>query len=37
MSDPAGFGKFSNDLLVGNFSTGQIDAYNFEWTIQGKA
>ncbi len=26
---PAGFGTFSNDLLVGNFSTGQIDAYNY--------
>jgi uncharacterized protein (TIGR03118 family) len=25
---PAGFGKFSNDLLVGNFSSGRIDAYS---------
>jgi uncharacterized protein (TIGR03118 family) len=24
---PAGFGKFSNDLIVGNFSSGLIDAY----------
>jgi uncharacterized protein (TIGR03118 family) len=23
-----GFGEYDNDLLVGNFSTGQIDAYN---------
>ncbi|MFI5457672.1 MAG: TIGR03118 family protein [Isosphaerales bacterium] len=33
---PAGFGKFSNDLLVGNFSTGQIDAYNFSGRFKGK-
>jgi uncharacterized protein (TIGR03118 family) len=25
-----GFGEFSNDLLVSNFSTGQIDAYNLD-------
>jgi uncharacterized protein (TIGR03118 family) len=25
---PAGFGKFSGDLLVGNFGDGHIDAYN---------
>jgi uncharacterized protein (TIGR03118 family) len=25
---PAGFGKFSNDLLVGNFTSGRINAYN---------
>ncbi len=24
---PSGFGKFSNDLIVGNFSSGLIDAY----------
>ena len=34
---PESFGKFSNDILVGNFSTGQIDAYNFRGTIQGTA
>ncbi len=33
---PAGFGNFSNDLLVGNFSTGQIDAYNFSGRFKGK-
>jgi uncharacterized protein (TIGR03118 family) len=33
---PSGFGKFSNDLLVGNFSTGQIDAYNFSGRFKGK-
>ncbi len=32
---PAGFGKFSNDLLVGNFSTGQIDAYNASGRFKG--
>ena len=25
---PAGFGEFANDLLVGNFGDGMIDAYN---------
>lgn len=25
---PAGFGGFSNDLLIGNFGDGRIDAYN---------
>jgi uncharacterized protein (TIGR03118 family) len=25
---PAGFGKFANDLLVGNFGDGHIDAFN---------
>jgi uncharacterized protein (TIGR03118 family) len=25
---PANFGKFSNDLLVGNFGNGQINAYD---------
>jgi uncharacterized protein (TIGR03118 family) len=29
---PSGFGKFSNDLIVGNFSSGLIDAY----TVKGK-
>jgi len=37
---PAGFGSFGNDLLVGNFGNGEIDAYNaingaFEGTIDG--
>ena len=27
---PAGFGKFSNHLLVGNFSSGRIDAYSIK-------
>src|SRR4051812_41519913 len=27
---PADFGKFSNDLLVGNFSSGRIDAYTLK-------
>jgi uncharacterized protein (TIGR03118 family) len=27
---PSGFGKFSNDLLVGNFSSGRIDAYSLK-------
>ena len=32
---PAGFGKFGNDLLVGNVTTGQIDAYNASGVFQG--
>jgi uncharacterized protein (TIGR03118 family) len=36
---PAGFGQFGNDLLVGNFGNGWIDAYSttgtFEGTIDG--
>ena len=36
---PAGFGEFSNDLLVGNFGNGEIDAYStagvFEGTLDG--
>jgi uncharacterized protein (TIGR03118 family) len=27
---PSGFGKYSNDLLVGNFGSGKIDAYNLK-------
>jgi uncharacterized protein (TIGR03118 family) len=27
---PANFGKFSGDLLVGNFGNGHINAYNLE-------
>jgi uncharacterized protein (TIGR03118 family) len=30
---PAGFGRFSGDLLVGNFGDGRIHAYN-QWTGQ---
>ncbi len=33
---PKSFGSFSNDILVGNFSTGEIDAYNFGGTFQGQ-
>ncbi len=32
---PANFGEFSNDILVGNFASGLIDAYNPGWDIQG--
>ena len=33
---PSGLGKFSNDLLVGNYNTGQIDAYNFSGRFKGQ-
>jgi uncharacterized protein (TIGR03118 family) len=33
---PASFGKFSNDLLVGNNSSGRIDAYNSKGTFEGQ-
>jgi uncharacterized protein (TIGR03118 family) len=34
---PAGFGKFSNHLLVGNFGDGTINAYNVNnFTFAGK-
>jgi uncharacterized protein (TIGR03118 family) len=33
---PAGFGKFSNDLLVGNFSSGLIDAYSAKGKLAGQ-
>jgi uncharacterized protein (TIGR03118 family) len=32
---PAAFGKFSNDLLVGNFSSGLIDAYSVKGKFAG--
>lgn len=32
---PAGFGSFSNDLLVGNFGNGEIDAYSTTGTFEG--
>ncbi len=31
-----GFGEFSNDLLVSNLNTGQIDAYNLKGKFKGK-
>ena len=33
---PSSFGKFSNDLLVGNFSSGRIDAYSPKGTFKGQ-
>jgi uncharacterized protein (TIGR03118 family) len=33
---PSGFGKFSNDILVGNFGSGLIDAYNADGTFKGQ-
>jgi uncharacterized protein (TIGR03118 family) len=38
---PAGFGAFGNDILVGNFGNGEIDAYNattgaYKGTIDGE-
>ena len=33
---PAGFGKFSNDLLVGNFSNGRINAYSAKGRFVGQ-
>ena len=33
---PSGFGKFSNDLLVGNFSSGRIDAYSLKGRFVGQ-
>jgi uncharacterized protein (TIGR03118 family) len=33
---PAGFGKFSNDLLVGNFGSGLIDAYSAKGKFAGQ-
>ncbi len=33
---PASFGKFSNDLLVGNFSSGTINAYNAKGKLAGE-
>jgi uncharacterized protein (TIGR03118 family) len=33
---PAGFGKFSNDLIVGNFSSGLIDAYTAKGKFAGQ-
>ena len=32
---PAGFGSFSNDLLIGNFGSGEIDAYSTTGTFEG--
>jgi uncharacterized protein (TIGR03118 family) len=33
---PANFGKFSNDLLVGNFTSGRIDAYTAKGKFKGR-
>jgi uncharacterized protein (TIGR03118 family) len=33
---PSSFGKFSNDLLVGNFGSGKIDAYNAKGKFVGQ-
>jgi uncharacterized protein (TIGR03118 family) len=33
---PSSFGKFSNDLLVGNFGSGKIDAYNAKGRFLGQ-
>jgi uncharacterized protein (TIGR03118 family) len=33
---PANFGEFSNDILVGNATTGEIDAYNGQGTFKGQ-
>jgi uncharacterized protein (TIGR03118 family) len=33
---PSGFGKFSNDALVGNFSSGRIDAYSLKGKFAGQ-
>jgi len=33
---PSAFGKFSNDLLVGNFSSGRIDAYTLKGRFAGQ-
>jgi uncharacterized protein (TIGR03118 family) len=33
---PSGFGKFSNDLLVGNFGSGLIDAYTVTGRFKGQ-
>jgi uncharacterized protein (TIGR03118 family) len=33
---PAGFGKFSNDLIVGNFASGRIDAYSAKGKFLGQ-
>ena len=33
---PSGWGKFSNDLLVGNFSSGLIDAYSAKGKFAGQ-
>ena len=33
---PSSFGKFGNDLLVGNFGTGKIDAYNAKGKFAGQ-
>jgi uncharacterized protein (TIGR03118 family) len=33
---PSGFGKFSNDLIVGNFSSGLIDAYTAKGKFAGQ-
>jgi uncharacterized protein (TIGR03118 family) len=33
---PASFGKFSNDLLVGNFANGRINALNAKGKIVGQ-
>lgn len=32
---PAGFGSFSNDLLIGNFGSGEIDAYSTSGVFEG--
>jgi uncharacterized protein (TIGR03118 family) len=32
---PSGFGSFSNDILVGNFGNGEIDAYSTSGLFQG--
>jgi uncharacterized protein (TIGR03118 family) len=33
---PAGFGAFSNDILVGNFGSGAIDAYDLNGNFRGQ-
>ncbi len=33
---PSGFGKFSNDLLVGNLDSGRIDAYTVKGRFKGQ-
>ena len=30
---PAGFGEFSNDLLVGNFGDGTINVFNLDRSV----
>ena len=32
---PSGFGAFGNDLLIGNFGNGEIDAYSTSGTFEG--